>query len=220
MSCLVSLHYSAFLFDWDGCLAATLDLWLDVYRRTLERFGCSAAEEEVIRELFFDWEGPRRFGVRDPEAFVREVNARLEGRAGQVALNPGALQALRGLKAAGARLAILTASRRAFVEPVLRRRGLLDLVEVVLTVEDVRRVKPHPEVVERALAALGVGSGRALMVGDSDRDVAAARRAGVAAALYEPPWNLRFQDRRRLALLRPDHRIRSLEELVGLAAAP
>ncbi|WP_132061327.1 HAD family hydrolase [Halorussus amylolyticus] len=49
-----------------------------------------------------------------------------------------------------------------------------------LSVESVRRKKPNPHYLERALADLGAES--ALYVGDSESDVEAARRAGLDSA--------------------------------------
>ncbi len=74
------------------------------------------------------------------------------------------------------------------------------------TVESLRRKKPEPFYVERALSALGADS--ALFVGDSESDIAAARRAGVESAFVR-------RDHVAGATLstRPDHEITSLAEL-------
>jgi phosphoglycolate phosphatase len=55
------------------------------------------------------------------------------------------------------------------------------------------RPKPHPDVVLRACAALRVEPQRALMVGDTPRDVLAAHAAGAAAVLVG------YSDERRRA---------------------
>jgi phosphoglycolate phosphatase len=52
---------------------------------------------------------------------------------------------------------------------------------VLLTREDVTHVKPHPEQLLKALAAVGSGSDTAAMVGDHPMDMEAAHRAGALA---------------------------------------
>lgn len=52
----------------------------------------------------------------------------------------------------------------------------------VLTREDVVRVKPHPEHLERAFQRLGVSPGTVLMVGDHPSDIQAGKRTGARTA--------------------------------------
>jgi phosphoglycolate phosphatase-like HAD superfamily hydrolase len=54
-----------------------------------------------------------------------------------------------------------------------------------LAVESVRRKKPNPHYLERALDDLGTESAR--VVGDSESDVEAARRAGLDSAFVRRP---------------------------------
>jgi D-glycero-D-manno-heptose 1,7-bisphosphate phosphatase len=44
--------------------------------------------------------------------------------------------------------------------------------------------KPNPGMILRAIADLGIDTARALMIGDQDSDMAAARGAGIGGALY------------------------------------
>lgn len=212
-------RYPFLFFDWDGCLADTLALWLQAYRAALGRRGLEPEERVILRELFNDWNGPERFGVPDAPRFVEEVAGYLESRAAAVGLNPHAGETLAALKARGNRLALLTASRRRFVQPVLESAGIAGLFDLMLTVEDVRRHKPDPEVLFKALERLGASAGEALLVGDSDKDIQAGRAAGVATALYLPPHNLRFYDREDLLRHGPDYVLRDFRDLALGAAA-
>jgi pyrophosphatase PpaX len=206
-------RYRFFFFDWDGCLADTLQLWLDAYRAALERRGLEPEDGEIFQELFNDWSGPERFGVPDAVRLVEEVAGYLESHSATVRLNPHAVEALAALKSSGHRTALLTASRRRFVMPVLDARGVAGLLDLVLTVEDVRRYKPDPEVLFKALELLRASAGEALLVGDSDKDIQAGRAAGVATALYLPAHNLRFYSEGQRRDWRPDYVIRDFREL-------
>jgi pyrophosphatase PpaX len=211
----LAFRYRCLFFDWDGCLADTLQLWLEAYRAALGRRRLSAEDGVILRELFNDWSGPERFGVPDAARFVEEVAAYLESHSATVRLNPHAAEALAALKSSGHRTALLTASRRRFVLPVLESQGLAGLLDLVLTVEDVGRYKPDPEVLFKALELLRASAAEALLVGDSDKDIQTGRAAGVATALYLPAHNLRFYGEGLLRGWRPDFVIRDFRELAS-----
>jgi HAD superfamily hydrolase (TIGR01509 family) len=203
-----------YFFDWDGCLAHTLPFWLSGYREALARRGLQPSDEVIVRELFSDWSGPARFGVRDPGAFVEEMAAYLAQHAGEVQLNPHIVEVLTRLKALGRSAALLTACRRDIVLPTLARCGAGPLLDLVLAFEDVSRPKPDPEVVLKALRLLGAEPREALFVGDSDKDILAARAAGVQMALYLPEHNRRYYDDQLVRSWNPGHVIRDFRELL------
>lgn len=91
---------------------------------------------------------------------------------------PGLEDTLRLLRAAGLRLAIVTGSRGESFLP-LRRAGLMEFFDPVVTAHDVERPKPDPEGMLRCLEQLGCVPAEAVYVGDSAHDVAAARAAGM-----------------------------------------
>ncbi len=79
----------------------------------------------------------------------------------------------------GARLAVLTNSGRGAATEVLRRSGIIDRFEFLLTRDDVDAMKPRPEGLQKAVSMLGLPSGQVFYVGDSIYDVAAAKLAKV-----------------------------------------
>jgi len=206
--------FRCYFFDWDGCVADTLPFWLAGYRRALERRDLAVPDAVILKELFNDWAGPERFGVPDPARFTDEVGAFVSGSSAELRLNPYIEEVLRTLRAAGRNTALLTASRRRLVEPVLEERGLTGLLDLVLTVEDVRAYKPDPEVVHRALERFGVRSEEAVLVGDSDKDIHAAQGAGAAVALYLPEHNRAFYDVEHLLSLKPEFVIDDFRQLL------
>jgi pyrophosphatase PpaX len=208
--------YSGVFFDWDGCLADTLGLWMELYKRSLSKRGIRAGEQSIVRELFNDWSGPARFGVRDGETFSAEIIAGLEERIAEVTIDPSVPGTLEELKRAGKKTAILTGSKRGFVEPVLAREGIASLVDLLVCLDDVTRHKPDPEPVHRALESLSLSPERAIMVGDSGKDIQMGRNAGIATVLYLPEKNLRFYAPDWLASFGPDHTIRDFGELPAI----
>jgi len=92
---------------------------------------------------------------------------------------PGVPGALQRLRAASRKIGIITRNSREGVAAVLCRHPLP--YEVLITRDDLSNVKPHPEHLEQALAALGVAASRALMVGDHVTDIQCGQAAGVRA---------------------------------------
>ena len=92
------------------------------------------------------------------------------------------LPTLRALRARGLRLALIS-NVGLDVRSVLRRAGLEDLFDAVILSFEVGAVKPQPSIFQRALDALGVPAGRALMVGDNALDDAGAAHLGIRTLL-------------------------------------
>ena len=91
----------------------------------------------------------------------------------------GAREALKNLCDKGYRVAIYTNSGRKALETVMKRFELGNCFELVLTRDEVTRMKPHPDGVQKALEIFGVRPEEAVFVGDSVIDMMAAVKAGV-----------------------------------------
>ena len=76
-------------------------------------------------------------------------------------------------------LAVASNAPRAHLLAGLRRAGLVDAFDVTVTVEDVARPKPAPDLYTRACELLDVPATAAVALEDSPPGVAAARAAGV-----------------------------------------
>ena len=101
---------------------------------------------------------------------------------------PGVPAMLGKLRAAGLKTGMLTNRRRALFARELARvdgTGWQGLFDVVVCGDDVRRRKPAPDMVQRALEELGMAAGADVwFVGDSTTDTIAAKLAGVTAVYY------------------------------------
>jgi phosphoglycolate phosphatase len=128
---------------------------------------------------------------------------------------PGALAAMRELRAMGLRLGCVTNKPGAFVGPLLALTGLAPLFELAYGGDAFERKKPDPLPLRRACEALGTEPARTLMVGDSSNDAEAARAAGCPVVLVSYGYN----HGRPAAEARPDALIDSLAELPALLQA-
>jgi len=117
------------------------------------------------------------------------------------------------LAALDARIGLVSNNQHHTVGYALDRFGLEDLFETAYgrghTVDALRRRKPDPHYVDRALADLGTRD--ALYVGDSGVDVEAATRADVDSAFVRREHRTDYRLREE-----PDYEVSDLAELVDL----
>jgi phosphoglycolate phosphatase len=103
----------------------------------------------------------------------------------EATLEPFAREALAAMKTLGFATAIWTNNDRVVADHVLARFDLLAHLDLVVTRDDVRRLKPDPDGV-RVVRERWPHAPRIVVVGDSWVDGAAAQAAGVPFIAYRP----------------------------------
>lgn len=103
--------------------------------------------------------------------------------AGGFAARPGVPQLVDGLVRAGIRIAIATTGRRSWVEPLVARLLGSDVVDVMVTGDEVQRLKPDPEAYLVALRALQLAADEVLVIEDSAVGLRSAVAAGMATVV-------------------------------------
>lgn len=105
-------------------------------------------------------------------------------------LYPGTVEALDAMEAAGYLLAVATGKSRRGLDATLSRHGLEGRFIALKTADD-GPGKPHPHMLEQAMAEVGAGPGSTVMVGDTVFDIEMARNAqvrsiGVSWGYHDP----------------------------------
>ena len=93
---------------------------------------------------------------------------------------PGAAEAVEALDAAGYLLGVATGKSRRGLEAVLERVGLIDRFVTLKTADDAPG-KPHPAMLEHAMAEAGVTAAETVLVGDTSFDMEMAVNANAHA---------------------------------------
>lgn len=130
-------------------------------------------------------------------------------------LMPGMYGALEWLRQRNVKMAIATSNSTAVVEQILIRQGLRNYFAVVVGRTPRLRMKPHPDQVITCFKMLGTDPRRGVVVGDSPRDVKAAKAAGA----YSIAVPASFTRRKTLEEAGVDKIIESLKELPDLIAS-
>jgi len=211
----------AVLFDLDHTLFDRDAVVRAYWQEVLERAGLDAGEELCKRLVAADTGGRGRLpalletlgehgvvdaGVRAAVrvSFPRRVVSRLSPC-------PETLRLVRGI-ARRYRTGVLTDGNPLMQREKLAALGLVDLFEVVVLTSEVGTPKPGRAAFDEARGRLGVGPGRALMVGDDpERDIAGAAKAGLRTC-----WLRR--DESIPVPAEADYVIRELNELLGVLA--
>jgi len=101
---------------------------------------------------------------------------------GRTTLLPGVVECLDALAAADCAAALVTNKLQSAATTVLEHFGLSDRFRIILGDQEGLSdlaPKPEPDMLLHAISFVGVGPADALMVGDSEADMASARAAGV-----------------------------------------
>lgn len=147
---------------------------------------------EAMRILLPDAEETQHLTLADDykAAFFR---LRSSGIMAEEPLYEGMLDALDVLRASGWTLGVATGKSDRGLIHILTHHGIADWF-VTLQTADRHPSKPHPSMVETAMAEAGAQPEHTLMIGDTSYDMAMARAAGVRAVGvawgYHPPEDL------------------------------
>lgn len=95
----------------------------------------------------------------------------------------GIVPLLKSLRDHGVKLAVATNKARPGTQPMLKALNLNTYFDAVLSRDDVKRPKPHPEMLLKACELVDVEPAEALMLGDTDNDILAARDAGIPSCV-------------------------------------
>jgi HAD superfamily hydrolase (TIGR01509 family) len=177
------MSLAAVLFDNDGLTLDTEPAWTRAETVLFARYGATFTIEhkrDLLGTAPVDAAAKlERMLGRPGDELNDELYALvLEEVAAGVEPMPGAVALLAALGAAGVPVALVSNSRRGFVERGLRAAGLHDAFAAIVVAEEVARPKPAPDAYLAAAAALGAAPSACAVLEDSPTGLAAGRAAG------------------------------------------
>ncbi|NDY91074.1 phosphoglycolate phosphatase [Ideonella livida] len=191
-------RFDVLMVDLDGTLVDTLGDFDAALNRMLAGLGLPGVDrafiertvgkgsEHLVRRTLAEV-GAQESRYEAAWTLYQDSYAAINGECSSV--YPGAREALAAWQAAGFRLACLTNKPGEAARTLLQRKGLDVFFEVTFGGDAFARKKPDPLPLLSTCAHLGVDPSRALMVGDSENDVLAARAAGCAVAVVPYGYN-------------------------------
>ncbi|ACB74857.1 HAD family hydrolase [Opitutus terrae] len=181
----------ALVFDFDGLIIDTETPLIDAYAAVHTRHGVPFDRAVFIRsvghaEYAFDpWHGFSPHADRAAlELERRTVKSDLLAR--QPVL-PGAAELITAARSRNLRIGLASNSEHAWVEPHLRRIGLLPHFDFLACREDAASPKPEPDLYRLVLNRFGLRGDEAIAFEDSATGVLAAKRANLWAVAVPGP---------------------------------
>ncbi|MEW6567945.1 MAG: HAD family hydrolase [Chloroflexota bacterium] len=181
----------ALLFDLDGTLADTDDLWVQRLAGLLAHVLSADRAARLARRWLMTSEGPAnaafaaadRLGLDNLAAPLLAALHVLRGesRPGRFLVVPGVPEALLQLHRRYP-MAIVTSREAHSTRQFLETFSLAPLFQCVATGRTCWRTKPHPAPVQWAARQLGLAPDECLVVGDTTVDIRAGRAAGAQTA--------------------------------------
>lgn len=205
----------AIVFDFDGTILDTETPDYHCWRTLFENHGSELEHEVWCQVVGTTWDHfnpfdhlEKKIGRPVNREELRELHKQKfhELVTKQVPM-PGVESVLATAQELGLKLAVASSSQRYWVEGHLDRLGLIHHFEVLMTADDVERVKPDPALYTQAVAALGVKPAEAIAFEDSLNGVKAAKAAGIYCIAI--PNSVTH----KMDFSQADHRVNSLSEL-------
>ncbi len=117
---------------------------------------------------------------------LKEKQIDLKNYVHYLKMEPHLLEALGGLKEKGI-LRCVNTNRTTSMKYIMERFNLWPYFDMVVTALDVKNPKPHPESIEKIIAAFELKKEEAVFVGDSEFDKRTAESSGVKFIAYKNP---------------------------------
>ena len=183
----LSGRYRAVIFDMDGLLLETEDLWHASESELFRRHGAEFTREDQLALIGTGMEFSGRYyaerlgrPAEEGRALVDEMIAIMhEHVRRQVGARPGAVELVDELRTRGVPLGLASNSPRFLADDALATAGLAESFDTIVTADDVEHPKPAPDIYLLACSRLGVPPSEALALEDSASGVAAAKAAGL-----------------------------------------
>lgn len=178
------MNIKTVLFDLDGTLIDTNELIDESFRHTFKTYDYVFTDEEIrgfngppLRDTFYNLNNGlaeemiqtyREHNIANHEVYIQAF--------------PHVEETIKALLEMDIKIGIVSAKMRPGVDLGLSIAGLSKYFETIVTIDDVKNPKPHPESVFLAMEKLQAKPAATIMVGDNFHDIEAGRDAGTQTA--------------------------------------
>ncbi len=182
------------IYDCDGVLFDSFEANTKLYNDLCAMVGRGPLKQEemdyvhthtVFEAIRFIFGGKDNLEKKALE-ILQEKQVDLKNYVHYLKMEPHLLEVLRALKEKGMLRAINT-NRTTSMTYIMERFNLWPYFEMVVTALDVKNPKPHPESIEKIVAAFKLKKEEAVFVGDSEVDKQTAESSGVKFIAYKNP---------------------------------
>ncbi len=178
----------AIIFDWDGLLANTEDLWTRADMDWLSSRGIKYNDElkseltgrgqkesaEIFRQTFSLASSNEEI-IRQRFASIKKIYSAIT----ENILMPGALETIRQAKARDLKIAIASGSAQDILDAIVKHQGVNRYFDCIISSDKVAHGKPAPDVYLYVASLLGIRTRECAVLEDAENGVKAAKAAGM-----------------------------------------
>jgi HAD superfamily hydrolase (TIGR01509 family) len=179
------VEYDAIIFDLDGTLVDSLNVWTEADRKFIESLGFEYDIEisHGLKTMHFDGACEHLIKVFSLDKTVEQVSAAisdcvLDGYMNDVSLKPFVREFIESEYKKGVRMCVATSNKKTLAESLLKKLGLLDFFEFVVTSDEVGSNKESPDIFFHSAARLGSVPEKTVVFEDFIHAVKTASEAG------------------------------------------
>jgi HAD superfamily hydrolase (TIGR01509 family) len=183
---------AAVILDVDGTLVDSNNAHAHAWVQAFDDYGIAVAFDQVRRSIGMGGDKlmPLVSGIEESS----ELGERISERRAQIFKQhhlprirpfPRTRELVERIAADGFVLAVASSAKKDELDPLLEIAGVGHLLHRRTSSEDAESSKPDPDIVVAALTQTGCAPSRAIMIGDTPYDVAAAKRAGIEIVGFE-----------------------------------
>jgi HAD superfamily hydrolase (TIGR01509 family) len=181
------------LWDHDGVLVDTERWYFVATREVLQGLGVELSQEAYLDYMTRGqscWDLCRARGMSDAEVSRHRGrrNALYQEHLRTQPIEVDGVADVLEILSRSFQMAVVTTARREDFELIHRSGKLLGFFQFVLTVEDYRRAKPHPDPYLAGLERFGARPDQAVAVEDSARGLRSTREAGLDCIVVRSPF--------------------------------
>lgn len=180
------MRYTTYLFDFDYTLADSSRGIVICFRNVLERHGHTGISDETIKRTIgktLEESFSILTGITSPETLAAYKKEYVKEADTHMTVNtvffPETVDVLMQLKRQGAKLGIISTKYRYRIHEMLDKHLPANFFDIIIGGEDVKKPKPHPQGIRKALWKLHRTKAETLYIGDSTVDAQAAQQAKV-----------------------------------------
>ena len=216
------LKVDAVIFDLDGTLIDSAPIYYAIIDIVFAKLGVPPVPRETLQEAMddgdFDWDYVLPADMKNcKEEVIKKARIIIDDIAPpmfrkEVKLIPGTDEIINMIAAEGLKMGLVTSTPSQFMAvktAPLKNADISNLLEVIITADDVRNKKPAAEPLVKCCKKLGVTPDKCVYVGDTRVDI----RAGKAAGMKTVGVLTGFDDYDALKNETPDAIIKSIAEL-------
>ncbi|MCY0880777.1 MAG: HAD-IA family hydrolase, partial [Firmicutes bacterium] len=177
----------ALIFDFDGTIIDTETAWYQAFREAYKEYGVDLSLEQYAQCIGTSLHAfnPYEYLVTDLhlsidlKAFRQSVQERHARLMDEQTMRQGIFNYLQTARSKHLQIGLASSSQRDWIEHFLHKLNIRDYFECIRSADDVRHVKPDPELYLQALDCLKVHPDEALAIEDSPNGSQAAAAAGI-----------------------------------------